>query len=435
MSQTTISPGNQVTGVYQRLFRNRNFMALWIGQMISFIGDYFIFLAIPIVVNRLTGSALMVGLSAIANALPALLLGPIAGVFVDRWDRRRTMIVSDLTRASLVLLCLLVRSREQVWIFYAVGFLMSCTSQFFFPARSAILPSLVPEKKDWLQANGMMQIIQTVGLLAGPALAGFAIGLWGERVAFLVNSGGYLISASAVLTIRIARSGAQAAPSPASLHAVWDDLREGVRFLLASRVLVGILVCMSVIMLGLGAINVIWVPYLQDTFHVGASGLGLVDSAQGAGMVVSGLALGLLTSRLSKKAMASGGVVVIGLALAAMGVAPVFWMIALLGFIIGLGLTPANSALNTIMLLAVPDLKRGRVGSSLNAVTTAASLLSMALAAGASGVLKLNYIYLICGAIIVASGLLGFWLIYEPPELASDSEKTASDIEVPPSLS
>ena len=83
---------------YGRLFRNRNFVALWVGQTISFIGDYFYFLAIPIMVERLTGSALAVGLSVIASALPMLLLGPIAGVFVDRWDRTRTMIVADILR-------------------------------------------------------------------------------------------------------------------------------------------------------------------------------------------------------------------------------------------------------------------------------------------------------------------------------------------------
>ena len=95
---------------YGRLFRNRSFVALWLGQTISFIGDYFYWLAIPIMVERLTGSSLLVGLSVISSALPMLVLGPVAGVFVDRWDRKRTMIVSDILRALLVLLCLFVRS-------------------------------------------------------------------------------------------------------------------------------------------------------------------------------------------------------------------------------------------------------------------------------------------------------------------------------------
>lgn len=399
---------------YQRLFSNRNFIALWIGQIISFIGDYFVWLAIPIVINRLTGSALMVGLSMISNALPTLFLGPIAGVFVDRWDRRKTMIAADVIRAGLVLFCLLVQTKDQVWIFYLVGFLMSSTSQFFFPARGALLPLVVGDKDDWLQANGLMQIIQTVGLLAGPALAGFAIGLYGEKVAFVVNSTGFLASALAVTTIRMARREVVQTIASATLAGVWKELREGISFLFGSRTLVGILTSLSVIMLGLGAINVVWVPFLQRTFGVGATGLGIVDSAQGGGMVIGGLLLGAVAARASRKLLAAGGILACGIFLAAMGVAPTFAVIIGLSFMIGLFIVPAQSGLNTIMQLAVPDLKRGRVGSSVNAVTTSASLISMAFAAGLGQWIGLSNVYLVFGSIVAFSGLLSFWLIQEP---------------------
>src|SRR5512142_341551 len=100
----------------RRLFHNSNFVALWIGQAISSIGDYFTLLAIPIFVNRLTGSVMLVGFSFISTALPALVLGPVAGVFVDRLDRRLVMIVSDLLRGALTLCLLLIRDPGQVWI-------------------------------------------------------------------------------------------------------------------------------------------------------------------------------------------------------------------------------------------------------------------------------------------------------------------------------
>jgi DHA3 family macrolide efflux protein-like MFS transporter len=180
---------------YGRLFQNRSFLALWLGQTISFVGDYFYWLAVPIMVGKLTGSATQVGLSVIASALPMLLLGPVAGVFVDRWDRKRTMIMSDLLRGVLVLICLTVKTPEQVWIYYVVAFLMSCVSRFFFPAQNAALPLIVPDKNDLLAANGLMQVVQTAGFLVGPALAGFSIGLWGEQIAFLVDSATFFISA------------------------------------------------------------------------------------------------------------------------------------------------------------------------------------------------------------------------------------------------
>ncbi len=399
---------------YPRLFRNRNFLALWIGQMISFIGDYFVYLAIPIVINRLTGSAMMVGLSLISSAIPNLLLGPVAGVFVDRWDRRRTMIASDIIRAILVLFCLLVGSKEQVWIFYLISFLMSSTSQFFYPARGALMPLLVPESADWLAANGLMQIIQTVGMVVGPGLAGFAIGLYGERVAFVANCCGFIISALAVLTIRSPKSAGQAEQEPASVRVVWRDLREGMDFTFASRTLVGLIVCMSVIMLGIGAITVVWVPYLQRTFGVGAAGLGVVDSAQGIGMALSGALLGLIASRFSKKTMVAAGTMVIGLSVVGMGMAPVFGFIVAMGFIMGVGLTPAQAGVMTMMQLAVPDLKRGRIGSALNAFSSAAMLVSMAFASMMGDAIGLRTVYVVFGGFVILAGLLCIWIVEEP---------------------
>ncbi len=389
-------------------------MALWVGQLVSFIGDYFNFLAIPIVVNRLTGSAMMVGFSMIANALPALLLGPLAGVFVDRLDRRQVMIVSDVLRGLLVLCLLTIHSAQQVWVFYVIGFLVSCTSQFFFPARGAVLPLVVADPADWLPANGLMQIIQTVGLLAGPALAGYTIGLWGERAAFIANSVGYFFSAAAVLTMRVPHTTPGAVPGVNAAKMVFTDMREGISFLFGSRSMVGVLIALSVAMLGIGSINVIWVPYLSRTFGIGATGLGIVDSAQGAGMVLGGVLLGVLAARIRKTLMSAGGLFIIGVMFALMGQSSFFWLIVVESFGIGLALVPVQSALMTIQQLAVPDLKRGRVGSTMGAITTAASLLSMAFASFYGELVGLRNVFLIVGIFVSLAGLLSFWLLVEP---------------------
>ncbi|MGE5223557.1 MAG: MFS transporter [Omnitrophica WOR_2 bacterium] len=409
--------------MYRRLFRNRNFMALWTGQLISFIGDYFNWLAIPILVNRLTGSATMVGLSVMATALPALFLGPVAGVFVDRWDRRRVMIASDVVRGLLVLSLLTIHTAEQVWIFYLVGFLVSCTSQFFFPSRGAVLPLIVTDEGDWLAANGMMQIIQMVGLLAGPALAGFAIGLWGEHVAFIANSIGYMASAVAVSTMVVPRTTSGIASGSQPWRMVAGDLREGLVYLFTHRSTIGVMVCLTVAMLGVGAINVIWVPYLQRVFGVGAEGLGIVDSAQGAGMLIGGLLLGVAAAHVHKSFLSGSGLILIGVMFALMGFSPLFFLIVAESFLVGLALVPVQSSLATIMQLSVPDLKRGRVGSSMNAVTTAGSLLSMAFAAFFGEKIGLRNVYLVIGVFISLSGILGFWLLKETPVVQPLLEK------------
>ncbi len=390
------------------LWKNRNFSLLWVGQLVSFIGDYFYFLAIPILVERLTGSTTQVGIAVISSALPLLLLGPVAGVFVDRWDRKRTMIVADLLRGLIVLLCLFVRTPEQVWIYYLVGFGMSCVSRFFFPAQNAVLPLIVPEEKALLAANGMMQVIQTVGLLAGPALAGVTIEWLGASTAFLLDAFSYLFSAAMILRMQVPQGEGHPRPSQGQVTAVWADLLEGVHYILQSPTLIGVLICLSVVQLAIGAINVIWVPFLQRTFEVGPSGLGVVDAMQGAGMVLGGLALGFLSARLSKPLLVGLGIILIGLCIGGIGVAPLFGYVLALGLGIGLGLVPAQSALMTMMQIAVPDRKRGRVGSALNALPTAASLLSMAIAAITGDLVGLPTIYLAAGGLLILSGFLAF---------------------------
>ena len=438
----SVARGRAGRSTYGRLLRNRSFVALWLGQTVSFVGDYFYFLAIPILVERLTGSALQVGLSVIASTLPMLVLGPVAGVFVDRWNRKQTMIVSDLLRALLVLVCLVVQTPDQVWVYYVVGFLMSCVSRFFFPAQNAVLPLIVPDKDDLLAANGLMQIVQTAGLLIGPTLAGFSISLWGAQVAFLVDSATYLLSAAAILTITVPHttSGRQAAGG--QLAAVWSEMREGIVYLFGNRTMVGILMCLSVVQLGLGAIHVVWVPFMQRTFGLGAEGLGAVDTAQGVGMVLGGLSMGLVATRVRKKDLAGWGIIFCGAMIALMGLAPPFSLVNLLpglqvqgtmsamtvgqrllymplallaySLLLGVALVPAQSSLMTMMQVAVPDLKRGRVGSALNALTTAAGLISMAAAAAAGEVVDLRRIYTFAGLITALGGLVGLMTVQEP---------------------
>ncbi len=440
---------------YGRLFRNRSFMALWLGQTVSFIGDYFYWLAIPIMVERLTGSALLVGLSVIASTLPLLVLGPVAGVFVDRWDRKRTMIVADLVRGLLVLACLVVQTPEQVWIYYVVGFLMSCVSRFFFPAQNAMLPLIVTDKDELLLANGLMQIVQTVGLLLGPALAGFSIGLWGAQVAFVVDSMTYFVSAAAILMMTVPRTAlarAEAGGTGGELAAMWAELREGVAYLFGNRTMAGILLCLGVVQLGVGAIHVIWVPFLQRTFGLGPEGLGAVDTAQGLGMALGGVVLGFLVARFSKRELAGWGIMFAGGMIVLMGLAPSLSLVSLIpdlggqaevaamttgqrllqmplllllySMLLGIALVPVQSALMTMMQLAVPDLKRGRVGSALNALTTAAGLLSMAVAAAVAEVIALRMIYAVAGILTVVGGLVGL-LVLEEPEV--QPEETGLD--------
>lgn len=120
--------------------RQRNFV--WFGQLISLVGDWVLLAALPFYVYQLTGSALATGAMFMVHVLPTLVLGSLAGVFADRWDRRRTMIIADVARAGVLLLVLLVRSRDWLWLVYLAGFAESAISQFFGPAKGALIPLL-----------------------------------------------------------------------------------------------------------------------------------------------------------------------------------------------------------------------------------------------------------------------------------------------------
>jgi MFS family permease len=142
-------------------------------------------------------------------------------------------------------------------------------------------------------------------------------------------------------------------------------------------------------------------------------------------MVIGGVLLGFIASKVSKKSMVSAGTIVIGISMAAMGVAPAFGFIIAMGFIVGLGIVPAESGVTTMMQMAVPDLKRGRVGSSLNAFSTTASLISMSFAALLGDWIGLGTVYVVFGMCIVVSGLLCIWIVEEPQEQASDAPSLA----------
>jgi MFS transporter, DHA3 family, macrolide efflux protein len=400
--------------VYRRLLKNPNFVLLWTGQAISSIGDYFTLLAIPLFVNRLTGSVMLVGLSFISTMLPALVLGPIAGVFVDRFDRRKVMIASDVLRGVLTLSLLTVQDASQVWIVYLVGFLVSCSAQFFSPARGAALPLIVSDPQDWLPANGLLRVIQTVGMLAGPALAGVAIGLWGEQVAFIADGISFLISALAIFFMTVPHTTGGNRPEASTLQGVWRDLREGLDFLFASRLALGVLICLSMASLGFSTVNMIWIPYLQQRYSVGASGLGIADAALGVGMLVSGLLIGQLAKKLNYTLLSAGGLVITGFIYMTILLLPSFGWIIAWQFLSGLVLTPMQSALDTILQLAVPDLKRGRVGSVINAAYSSAGLVAMSLAALFGEAIGLAVVFLIVGTFVLTSGLLGFWLLRTP---------------------
>ena len=390
------------------VLRNRNFRLLWLGQVLSDFGDGMNNLAILVLIQRLTGSTAALATLAVLAALPRILIGPVAGVYVDRWPRRRVMIASDLLRGVLVLLYILVQRPGQVWILYLVGFLQASVSTFFTPARMALLPSLLRED-ELLSANSLSQMTQVLMNLLGMAAAGAIIGAVGTYwPAFLINSGTFLLSLVLVSLIRVA-SAPRGKVSTDSVWDVWREVKLGITTIVRSRVLVGILVAVGVAMLGLGASNILIVPFLLEDLALQPMWLSAAQGAVSGGMILSGMAVAVLAARIRPTRLITLGLVGIGLSVGLISQAGHVWQVLVLFFVAGWWSTPLNASTTTLFQTLVSDELRGRVGAALNMFVTTSNIASMAAAGMLADMLGVRVVFILAGAISILAGVGALW--------------------------
>jgi MFS family permease len=197
--------------------RNKNFALLWAGGLISMIGNWILIAAMPFHIYSLTGSALATSGFLIAYLIPGILFSSVAGVFVDRWDRKRTMLAASLAQSAVILALVVVQSAELVWLIYVVAFIESTLSHFFGPAENALLPRLVGEEH-LVSANSMNAMNDNLGRLIGPALGGALLGVVGYSSVIVADSVSYLIAA--VLISLVAAPGRKTVAGVAGRHEV-----------------------------------------------------------------------------------------------------------------------------------------------------------------------------------------------------------------------
>lgn len=395
------------------VLQNPNFRKLWVGQGISQIGDGLTNLAMLIVVNALTGSTAALAGVAIALALPPLFFGMGAGVVVDRLDRRRLMIVSDILRGIIVLGCILVRDPSQVWLFYLLAFLQATVGTFFEPAKNALIPQMV-EPHDLLAANSLSQTTRVVTGVIGNALAGVLIGFTGSgTVVFSLDALSFFISAFFVWRIALPKL-LTAAPTLRAGNAL-AQLTEGLRFVLKNRLIGTVMLTFSVTMLGLGAVNVLFVPFVVNVLKTQIAALGFLEGAQVAGMVIGSVMVAAIAARIKTKQLIAGSVFALGVLIALAGASPDAIVLGVLIVCVGFVVTPAQAAVATLMQREVPNEMRGRVSASSNSIITLSSLISMVLAGTLGDVLGIRQVFYLAGAIVVLASLLAIVMLRESP--------------------
>jgi predicted MFS family arabinose efflux permease len=274
------------SGSYVALLRrNPDFRRLWLGQVVSQLGDWFDTIAVMTIVLRLTGSGRAIGLIFVTRFLPSVVISPLSGVIADRFDRRRIMIVSDLVRAAVVLGFILVRRPEQVWMIYALTVLQLAFSAFFEPARSAAIPSVVPQH-ELVAANAISSVTWSAMLTLGAAAGGLVTGWVGTDAAFVIDSLTYLASAALIAGLRLPKRPPRERTrlTVAKALGVTDTL-EGFRYVRRRPRLMAYLAVKPAWGLG-GGIMTLLAVFGEKVFPVRGSaaiGIGVLYTARGIG--------------------------------------------------------------------------------------------------------------------------------------------------------
>ncbi len=387
--------------VGRELFRNRDFVLLWSGQLLSMIGAQCVIVAGIALISDISHSPLALLIPALCIMGPPVVLGLMGGVIADRINRKLVMIVSDLSRALIVLTILFVTTPQQLWILYCAAAGLAVAGTFFDPARNASLPRIVPANS-LIAANGLIQGSRVIALIVGPAIGGFAVELW-QPSAILFNSATFLVSAAAVSLMRIPRNGRGAAAVDQS--SVWSDIRDGLTFIRRSWVLRRVLVVTAVATLGAGAVLLLAIPHLKVKLGASAMHYGVAMSVLGLGSLVG---CGLVT-RIARGVAAStvvGGMLILaGAAIVAFAYAPGYVVVLISLAFIGMCLVVARGTLDALTQTVAPDEVRGRVQSAVNILIMSSTAIAAGLSAVVGSVAPTETVLVVAGATTAAAGL------------------------------
>jgi MFS family permease len=397
------------------VLRKRNYGLLWVAQLISMIGDWAIFAALPFYVYDLTGSVMATGVMFMIQVVPPLVFGSFAGVFVDRWDKRWTMIVSSLFRGAVLVILLGVRSPDMIWLVYLAGFLESTASQFFGPANNALLPTLV-EEDQLITANSLDSLGENSARLIGPALGGVLLASIGLHGVIFFDIGSYMLAAILMYFIRVPLKDAAAAPADESsagnaLSAFWSEFVSGLKLVARKPALSRIFLVFGIAALGDSILTVLLVPFFQDIVGVGSTEFGIVLTVRGLAGILGGIVIGAIGSKFKPAYLISFGLIGTGVALVALVLWPVYAISLLIMILISVPLMAWLITGQTWMQTHAPGEYRGRVFGAYGTYSALLMLVGMAFASGLGDTLGISNIGYFGGGIYILSGLLALALL------------------------
>jgi DHA3 family macrolide efflux protein-like MFS transporter len=398
---------------YVRLALNGSFSALWVGQLISLFGDRANQIAVVFLVLRATGSPVAVALVFVAATIPNLLLGPVAGTFVDRWSHQETMVVSDLLRAAAVLLIPIVAFGGNLVLVYPLLFLVTTISLFFRPARTAILPRIVSER-DLLTANSAMWIGETLADVVGYPLAGLFVAFLGPALplAFWFDAATYVASAVLIASMVVpplVRRGEGERETPGG--GLRGELVAGWRFLRHETVLLTNTLQGAAGQFAAGGLTALTAVYAESVISRGSvdpeAAYAFLETSIGVGNLVGGFIIGLVGAHLAKGRLVALGYIVFGACVASLAIVGALPLA--LGLFLGSGVANMVYIIPSQTLFqerTPPDLI-GRVVGLRFSLVFGSMTLAMAVSGLLASVLGVGPVLAAFGLLAVAAGLGG----------------------------
>jgi MFS family permease len=385
---------------------------VWIAQVVSLLGDFLaLFAVIAYVTYRLRASPAQVTGVQIAYMAPFAILGPLSGVFVDRWPLKPTLVSSDLIRAVLVVLLFFTTS---LWQIYGVLAALSCVSTFFAPAQSVTIRTYVPPH-GLISANALMQTAMMGTRIIGPTLAGILVAAFGANVCYALDVVSFVGSAALIGTVGIVRPHRTAqggAPSDKGrVGAVLHDMGVGMRFIVHHAAVSFVVMAMAAGMFVIGCFGPLIAVYVREWIHAGALVFGMVSAMVGVGMIVGMPVVRRLSGTISNSTLVLGGLAGIGfgaLLLGAFTLAPT----AMLGtFTLGLTFSAVIVPAQTLIQRETPHELMGRVSSTMMSVVFFGQLVGLVLSGVLAQAVGVRIVFFVCAVLAWVLTGAGKWLL------------------------
>ena len=409
------------------LLRIPDIRTLLTARFISMFGSAATVLAVQLLVLDLTGSTAALGLTAVLAALPSVTIGFVAGGVADRFNRRQLMIGADLIRAVLVLLIIPASQLGEAAfpVIAVLTLLQAIAGSFFTPSNSAVIARLVPENRR-VNIGSLQQTLLIVTNLLGVSFAGIVLGLSGNRdLLFAIDAVSFLV-AGLVMFLIPRHVGKPEVSEEALAERKGLGIREGLAVVRASRMLIAITVGPAIVMLGVGAINVLFVPFVYKELQAPLALAGVIEGSMLVSMLIGSALAPALVAKITAERALWGALIACGALLLLWGGVTELWQFVLLFFALGFAQSPINIVASTIFMNNTTDAVRGRVGAVFSGVTEGASLLSMAGAGTAAALIGMRGTFVVAGVLCLVGGVVTALLVTGAVNARTKSTGTAT---------